>query len=244
MRGEPIIPRAIDAVPSRQNAQHPTIRPNEHGLAIETEIRYDLLAMAKVQSQAGRVRAKVSRAKPGTLFAVADFEGPRGAVETALSRLEHRGELRRVRKGLYFKGVRSRFGSGKPREEDIVYKVCGRKGVGPAGWSAGRVLGLTTQVPARPEFAVLGAAPTGISGVGFHSRKNLARIELNPREIAVLEVLRVWPMAGEASWIELVDRVRELHDEGAINLERLRKVASRERSPGLRQRMTALASDR
>ncbi len=194
-------------------------------------------------SVAEAVRTKVSRARPGTLFAVDEFEGPRGPVETALSRLEDRGELRRVRKGLYFKGVRSRFGSGRPRVEDIVYKVCGTKGVGPAGWTASRVLGLSTQLPARPEFAVLGAPPTSIPGVRFHSRKNLARIELNPREIAVLEALRVWPTYSEASWDELVKRVGDLRDEGAIKLERLGRVASRERSPGLRERMTTLASE-
>lgn len=188
------------------------------------------------------VRTKVSKAKPGVLFTVDEFEGPRGPVETALSRLEDRGELRRVRKGLYFKGVRSRFGSGRPRVEDVVYKVCGTKGVGPTGWTASRVLGLSTQVPASHEFAVLGTPPTNIPGVRFRSRKNLARIDLNPFEIAVLETLRAWPAYGEASWVELVKRVAELRDEGAVKPERLAKVAAREHSPALRERMMMLAS--
>lgn len=204
-----------------------------------TEVRYDFLAM----SVAKAVRTKVSKAKPGTLFRADEFEGPRGPIETALSRLENRGELRRVRKGLYYKGVRSRFGSGRPRVEHVVYKVCGTKGVGPAGWTASRVLGLSTQLPARHEFAVLGTPPANIPGVRFHSRRNLARLELNPREIAILETLRAWPTHSEVSWNELVERVAELRDEGAIKLERLAKVAARERSPALRERMVALASD-
>lgn len=204
-----------------------------------TEIYYDFLAMTVAEG----VRKKMSKAKPGVLFTVDEFEGPRGPIETALSRLEDRGELRRVRKGLYFKGVRSRFGLGTPRVEDIVYKVCGTKGVGPSGWTASRILGLSTQLPARQEFAVLGAPPTNIPGVRFHSRNNLTRIELNPREIAVLETLRAWPVHSEASWDELVKRVAGLRDGGLINSERLAKVAMRERSPALREHMTRLVSE-
>lgn len=188
------------------------------------------------------IRAKVSKATPGTLFDVREFDGPRGPIETALSRLEDRGELLRVRKGLYFKGVNSRFGSGRPRIEDVVYKICGTEGVGPSGWTASRVLGLSTQVPAHLEFAVIGTPPTNVRGVRFHSRKNLSRIKLNPLEIAVLELLREWPNYSEASWSDVVRRVAELRDEGAIRIELLTSVANRERSPALRVRMETLAS--
>ena len=186
---------------------------------------------------------KVSKAKPGTLLAVDEFDGPRGPVETALSRLNDHGDLLRVRKGLYFKGVRSRFGSGRPRVEDVVYKVCGTKGVGPTRWTASRTLGLSTQLPARHEFAVVGTPPTNFPDVRFHSRKNLARIDLNPLEIAVLETLRAWPTYSEASWEDVVKRVGELWDEEAIRPARLSKVAAREPSPRLRERMSALLSD-
>lgn len=192
---------------------------------------------------AERVREKVSKAKPGTLFTVDEFEGPRGPIETALSRLEKHGDLRRIRKGLYFKGVRSRFGAGSPRVEDVVYKICGRRGVGPAGWTASRLLGLSTQVPARYEFAVLGAPPTNIPGVRFLSRTNLARLGLNPFEIAILEILRVWPAYSDATWDEFVKRVAELRDEGAIKPERLARVSTREPSPSMRDRMTTLVSE-
>lgn len=211
---------------------------SSRALAILTGLRYDFLAMTVSEV----VRNKVSKAKPGTLFTVDEFEGPRGPIESALSRLKNRGELRRVRKGLYFKGVRSRFGSGLPRVDDVVYRVCGTKGVGPTGWTASRVLGLSTQLPAHQEFAVLGTPPTNIPGARFHSRKNLARIDLNPREIAVLETLRSWPVSSEASWDELVKRVAELRDEGAIKVELLAKVAMREHSPKLREHMTTLVS--
>lgn len=182
----------------------------------------------------------MSRAKPGTLFTVDDFEGGRGPVEIALSRLEDRGDLRRIRKGLYFKGVTSRFGPGRPRAEDVVYKVCGGRGVGPSGWTASHLLGLSTQVPAQKEFAIVGAPPTNVSDVRFHSRRNLERLPLNPYEIALIEILRAWPAQIEASWDELLSRVSDLRDRGLIKLDRVEKAALHERSPRLRERLQML----
>jgi len=61
-----------------------------------------------------RIRRRVESADPGTFFRTRDFEGSTSAVETAMSRLAHDGLLRRVHRGLYWKGVRSRFGTGRP----------------------------------------------------------------------------------------------------------------------------------
>ena len=59
-------------------------------------------------------RRRVRRAPAGTFFRTSDFVGPRPAVLTALSRLHSDGALARVRNGLYWKGVNSRFGKGRP----------------------------------------------------------------------------------------------------------------------------------
>ena len=53
-------------------------------------------------------------ADPGTFFRSTDFEGSTSAVDTAMSRLARDGLLTRVHRGLYWKGVRSRFGTGRP----------------------------------------------------------------------------------------------------------------------------------
>lgn len=189
------------------------------------------------------IRTKVAEAKPGTLFTVDEFDGSPGAIETALSRLEKRGEIKRVRKGLYFKGVRSRFGSGKPSPEDVVYKLCGMSGVGPTRWSAARALGLTTQLPARAEFALVKAPLSNVPEVDFHSRSNLERLKLNPTEIAVFEILRDWPMYSEASWEEFVDHVAGIAKDGIIEPARLESAAKKEPSPRLRRLLSDLLSE-
>lgn len=181
------------------------------------------------------------RAKPGALLGVEDFEGSRTAIESALSRMTTRGELVRIRRGLYFKGVRSRFGPGAPPLDEVVYRVC-RRGVGPAGWSAARRLGLTTQVPARAEYAVL-KAPAGIPNAVFRVRSNIERVSANPTEIAVLEVLRTWPRHTEASRDDLLAKLVELRDEGAISFTKLRRIVASESSPAARDHLGSLLAE-
>lgn len=203
--------------------------------------RYNVRAMDSV---AASIRSRVMRSRPGTFFRVSEFAGPRRAVESAFSRLAAEEEsLLGVRRGLYWKGVKSRFGPGRPRVEDLVREVAGARSVGPAGWSASHALGLSTQVPAVPEFAVVGTRPTGIGGAKFHSRSNFARLGLGYEEIALLEVLRDWPAYVEADWSDLERTVAQLRDDGRIRPDRVRKAAIEESSPALRERAAALFSD-
>ncbi len=197
-----------------------------------------------MESVAGTIRARVGKARAGTFFRVSDFDGPRRAVESAFSRLaDEDPSLRHVRRGLYWKGVSSKFGPGSPRTEDVVCEVAEGRGVGPTGWSASHALGLSTQVPARSEFAVVGAPPTGIPGARFRSRSNFARIGLGYHEIALLEVLRDWPEHVEADWPDLERAVLRLREDGHIRPARVLKAATEERAPALRDRMAELVSD-
>ena len=128
-----------------------------------------------------RIRKRVESSDPGTFFRSSDFEGSTSAVETAMSRLARDGLLRRVHRGLYWKGVRSRFGGGRPPALAVGVELAGRRGVGPAGWTASHVLGLTTQVPPITELSVAGRhAPSAPEGIRFHTRANLDRLELRP----------------------------------------------------------------
>ncbi len=197
-----------------------------------------------MDSMAAMVRSKVARSRPGTFLRVSDVDGPRRAVESAFSRIAaDEDSLLRVRRGLYWKGVKSRFGPGRPKAEDIVREVAGPRGLGPAGWSASHVLGLSTQVPAVPEFAVVGPPPTGIPGVKLHSRRNFVRLGLGYEEIALLEVLRDWPEHAEAEWADVERTVSELRDDGRISLDRVCKAAVEERAPALKERVTELVND-
>lgn len=203
--------------------------------------QYYVLAMANV---AKTVRRRIDRAIPGRFFLSSDFPGPRSAVEPALSRLAADDpRVVRVRRGLYWKGVNSRFGPGRPRPEEVARAVAGDRGLGPTGWSASQALGLSTQVAPVRSLVLVGPPPTGIHGVRFHSRWNFGRLGLNYEEIALFEVLRDWPDHIEASWEELVRVVDRLATERRIRLDRIRRAAEGERSLSLRERLSNLMAD-
>ncbi len=192
---------------------------------------------------AADIRGKVNAAHSGTIFETSDFDGSRPAVESTLSRLTAKGSLVRVRRGTYWKGVKSRFGTGRPSTEDIVLDIAHRRGLGPAGWLAGYRLGLSTQVPGTLEFAVIGDPPTGVEGTVFHRRSNIERRDLNYLEVGVLEVLRTWPDYSERSWNDFVSRIRELTLVKRIRPHRLLKAAEHEWSRRLRERSAKLRID-
>jgi hypothetical protein len=183
-------------------------------------------------SVAEAIRVRVENAPAGAFIRNMDIPGPRAAVDTALSRLSAAGELVRVRNGLYWKGVKSRFGSGRPGRLDVALAAAGNRGAGPSGWSASHALGLSTQLPATVEVAVAGPVPT-LGSVRFHRRNNLARRDLNVWEIALLEVLRDYPAYTEASLIQVAERVASLAAEGKVRVKDTVAVARIERSAAL-----------
>jgi|GEM_PF-1040251 len=194
------------------------------------------------------IRNKVEKASPGTLFSIDDFvsddlKHKRETVKVTLHRLATKGVLTRARRGLYWKSARSRFGSGRPLIEDVVVKVGEGKGTGPTGWLASHTLGLTTQIPAKPEFVIVGGVPRAIPGALFHTRVNPKRAALTFDEVALLEVLRNWPRYVDGSWPDLVGAVRHLNADHRINLRRTADVARYERPHVLRERLTRLRHD-
>jgi len=191
-------------------------------------------------SVARAVRAAVEATPVGTFFRSTDLPGSRAGVNTALSRLATAGEVVRVRNGLYWKGVKSRYGAGRPGLLDAAIAAAGHVGTGPSGWSAAQALGLSTQIPATPEVAVAGPVPS-FEGVRFHKRNNLARRDLGFWEIALLEVLRSYPGYAEVSLDELAMRVRSLVDEGKVRFSHLETAARSERSPALRRNLAAVS---
>lgn len=193
-------------------------------------------------SAAEMVRSVVRDTPVGAFIRSSDISGSRSGIDTALSRLHADGELLRVRNGLYWKGVKSRFGSGRPDRASAAIAAAGGVGAGPTGWSATNLLGLSTQVPAEPEVAVAGPIPT-FPGVRFHKRNNLARRDLNVMEIALLEALRLYPNYSEVSLSELKDRVHTLVADGKIRMDKLADAARTERSPRLRHNLALLDSE-
>ncbi|MCY3996633.1 MAG: DUF6088 family protein [Rhodobacter sp.] len=80
--------------------------------------------------------------------------GERAAIDQALSRLAKRGELIRLRRGLFALPVKSRFGHRAPSAETVVESIAEATGevVTESGATAANRLGLTTQNPTRQVY--------------------------------------------------------------------------------------------
>ena len=171
-----------------------------------------------------------------------DFDGSPAAVTKALSRLARAEEVRRVRRGLYWRGASTRLGMAPPPPSRLAGEVVGGPGTGPAGWSAALALGLSTQVPRRETIAVPGRAPRNPGAVRFVSRASSTRRRderLRPAEIALLEVLRDWDTLVEVSTSDAVARVGDLTDSGAVRVDRLVRAATTE-PPRVREGLRGL----
>lgn len=193
------------------------------------------------ESAAGAARRRVERARPGTFFRRRDFAGGDRAVESALSRLAAEGEIVRVRKGLYWRGKKTRFGMTRPTSLEIAVTV-GGPGSGPSGVAAAYLLGLTTQVPATVEVAVPGKVPDPMPGLRFRSRPYSRREHrLWPAEVAVLELL-LEPHSAEAEWPRVAERIRELIADGSVRAAALDTQAAEEHRVQVRERWAMVAS--
>lgn len=171
-----------------------------------------------------------------------DFGGSPEAVAKALSRLAHAGELRRVRRGLYWRGAPTRLGMAPPSPDRVVHEVIDAPGTGPAGWSAALALGLSTQVPRRETIAVPGRAPRTPGAVRFVSRAASVKRRderLRPPEVALLEVLRDWNTLVEVPTGAAVERIADLVGDGSLRLDRVVRASSTE-PPRVRERLRHL----
>lgn len=190
---------------------------------------------------AAEVRERVMRSRE-RFWRPEDFHGSPEAVAQALSRLVRSGDLRRVRRGLYWRGSPTRLGMAPPPSGRLASEVAQVPGTGPAGWSAALALGLSTQVARLDAIAVPGRAPRGPSSVHFVSRAAATKRRderLRPSEVALFEVLRDWDRLVEVPVSEAVDRIARLADNGEVRLDRLTRASSSE-PPRTRERLRDL----
>lgn len=192
----------------------------------------------------GATRRWVDSLPPRSFFALADAPGSRHAAENALARLATvDGPITRVKPGLYWKRpLVGRFGRpSRPDAYEAAMFALGA-GAGPSGASATAALGFTTQVPMKPEIAVVGRTPKGLDGVRLVSRSNHRRLELKPLEIATLEALRSFPRFAEIARPDALNRLRDLAHDRQIDLERTSWAAATERRPSVAAALRAIAS--
>lgn len=193
------------------------------------------------KSVASDVRSRVRRSRD-SFWRPGDFDGSPEAVAKALSRLAASGELRRIRRGLYWRGSSTKLGMAPPRANKLADAIVGEAGTGPAGLSAALSLGLSTQVPRVETIAVPRRAPRPTAGVRFVSRAGSTRRRderLNAVEVALLEVLRDWGRTVAGSPTVAVAQIRRLSEAGTIRLERIVRASSTEPA-SVRERLRAL----
>lgn len=161
----------------------------------------------------------------------ADLATSGSTTQHLLARLVDEGELRRIRRGLYWRGRRSPLGMAPPPTETLVTELAPGPGVGPAGLYAANLLRLSTQVPRRAQIAVPCRAPEGLGSIQFvarSARPARIRARLNPTEVALLEVLASWESAIELPPAEAWARLLELLSAGAARAERLAQAGRTE----------------
>lgn len=179
---------------------------------------------------APEVRAKVLHSRD-RFWRPEDFAGSPDAVAKALSRMAHAGDLRRIRRGLYWRGAPTRLGMAPPPPHRLAHEIVGGPGTGPAGWSASLALGLSTQVPRRETIAIPGRAPRNPGAVHFVSRAASTRRRderLRPAEVALLEVLRDWDKLVEVPAGAATARIADLVESGAVRLDRVARASTTE----------------
>lgn len=186
--------------------------------------------------------ASAIREIPDKSFVRVDMlPGTATAARKAASRAAANGELVLVRRGLYYRGKRTRYGMTTPRVEEIARAVLDPRGIGPAGYSAARSWGVTTQIPPVWHVATLHPVEM-IKGVKQHARRNLARADLNEKEIALLELLRAPDVYIEAGWTIFAKKVRDAVESGEVRVNLLRKAVRSERNIAVRTNFEQLES--
>jgi hypothetical protein len=183
----------------------------------------------------------LARVPHGSFVHVADLPGTDAAKSSAVSRAHRAGELLSIRKGLYYKGVKTRYGMTRPSLEEIASEVLGKTGVGPSGFTAARAFGLTTQLPGQPSFTVAGPVPSALTGFRVSRRNNMRRRNLRYTEIALLELLRGdWETTVDGGWPALVSAYRSALQSHRIRLKAISDAMPGERSPAARKNFEQL----
>lgn len=169
--------------------------------------------------------AAIRSARLGSFVRLETLPGTAAARRKAASRAVADGDLIHVRHGLYYRGSKTRYGMTRPSAVEVALEVLGRKGVGPAGFSAAREWSLTTQVPPAVHIAALKPAKN-LPGVTLTIRSNLDRIGLTYREIALIEILRDPEVYVERGWAALVEAVAIAEDVREVRVGKALRVAA------------------
>lgn len=192
-------------------------------------------------SLASRVRNRILTSGE-RFWSPADFDGSPTAIAQTLSRMVRAGEIRRMRRGLYWRGAQTRIEMAPPASALFANELIEGPGVGPARWSAALELGLSPQVPRRDTFAVPTRAPRVTESFILVSRAaSFKRRDEKPRpgEVALFEVLRDWNTLVEISNDDALAKIANFITTGALRPEKLARAAETE-PPRVRERLRSV----
>jgi hypothetical protein len=200
------------------------------------------MKVAASKSTARQVRERVLGSE-NRFWTISDFGESTPAVHMELHRLKAAGELRQVRRGVYWRGRPTRFGMAPPTQVDAVRAELGdSEAVGAAGWYATNLLGLSTQVSPVEVLAVTRRPPTGFERVRFvdRSRRTGRRDQgLNDFEVTLFEALEAWDQHVEHPPREATQRFLDLLAGDGVRLDRV-VPASRTEPAIVRERLREL----
>ncbi len=108
-----------------------------------------------MKSVTDQIISRIKHKKPGWVFTPKDFldVGSRAAVDQVLSRLMKKGMVRRLDRGIYdYPKQSALLGTLSPNPDNIARALAVGDDVFPSGAMAANMLGLSTQVPAKPSY--------------------------------------------------------------------------------------------
>lgn len=160
----------------------------------------DRLALLRAGGTAAYVRSRIDEGGE-RIWRLHDFRGlSPSAVAQALSRLARDGLIRRLSKGVYYRGRQTPFGPSTPNP--IITLQLGTAGTTTfaSGTNAANQLNFTTQNSSRVEIATTASSlPRKLVGQTtiIHTRRPEAWSRLNETDASILDVLR-----NGGKWIE------------------------------------------
>lgn len=196
-------------------------------------------------STAAAIRTQIQHMPRGRPFTSSRFNvhGPRGAVDRALSRIVHEGQLERLSRGVFVRPRKNRFvGNVFPGVLDVVQVIARDRGetVQVHGAEAARRFGLTTQAPTTPVFHTSASSRSiriGNTTVRLIRTADRRRLQFAGSP-AGLALAALWYLGRNNVTVKAVDKIRS-----ALSAEEFDKLRAADLPAWMRNVLDAACRD-
>jgi Family of unknown function (DUF6088) len=199
-------------------------------------------------SAANAIRSRIFRGGTDRLWTYADFPGvDRYPLSATLSRLAKSGDLIRVRRGVYYRPVKTIFGFSKPDPSSLADAVLRARNEPalPSGIGSYNRFGLTTQVSGVVSRATRNRIPeNSIPGVRLLAtpRPLDKQKGMRPEERIALDALRDIERIPDSGPADVLRRIGTLVRAGDLDFTRIARYARAE-PPRVRALLGALGDN-